>query len=262
MNRSLWIAATGMKAQTVNIDVISNNLANVNTSGFKRSRADFQDLIYQTLRPSGVSSSADSQVPTGIQIGYGTKPVATQKIFMQGDYQATNNELDLAVDGDGFFQILRPNGDIGYTRSGAFKLDSEGRVVSSDGFALEPEITIPSDTVSVNIGMDGTISAFLAGETEATELGTIELTRFIIPAGLKSIGMNLFLLTEASGEPITGTAGEDGFGTISQGYLEMSNVKVVDEMVNMISAQRAYEINSKSIKAADEMLQIANNIKS
>lgn len=262
MIRSLWIAATGMKAQSTNIDVISNNLANVNTSGFKRSRADFQDLIYQTLRPSGVSSSASTQVPTGIQIGYGTKPVATQKIFIQGDYQATNNELDLAIDGDGFFQIARPNGDVAYTRSGAFKLDSEGRIVSSDGYPLEPEIAIPSDTVSLNIGKDGTISAFLAGETGATELGTIELARFINPAGLNSIGGNLYLVTQSSGDPITGTADQDGLGALSQGYLEMSNVKVVDEMVNMISAQRAYEVNSKSIKAADEMLQIANNVKS
>jgi len=261
MIRSLWIAATGMQAQSFNIDVIANNLANVNTSGYKRSRADFQDLLYQTLRPSGVPSSADTQVPTGIQIGHGTKPVATQKIFIQGNNQATQNELDMAIEGDGFFQILRPNGDMAYTRSGAFKLDKEGRIVNSDGLPLEPEIAIPSDAISVNIGYDGTISAFLSGETEATELGTIELSRFINPAGLNSIGMNLYLETEASGDPITGIAGEDGLGSISQGYLEMSNVRVVDEMVKMISAQRAYEINSKSIKAADEMLQIANNLK-
>jgi len=261
MNRSLWIAATGMQAQSLNIDVISNNLANVNTSGYKRSRADFQDLLYQTLRPSGVASSADSLVPTGIQLGHGTKPVATQKIFIQGSYHQTENELDMAIEGDGFFQITRPDGDLAYTRSGAFKLDNEGRLVNSDGLPLEPEISIPSDATSVNIGYDGTISAFLVGETEATELGTIELSRFINPAGLNSIGMNLYLETEASGDPITGTAGEDGLGIISQGYLEMSNVKVVDEMVQMISAQRAYEINSKAIKAADEMLQIANQVK-
>ena len=262
MNRSLWIAASGMQAQSLNIDIISNNLANVGTSGYKRSRADFQDLLYQTLRPAGVSSSSTSKVPTGIQIGHGTKPVATQRIFIQGDYQATQNELDMAIEGDGFFQILKPNGDIAYTRAGTFKLDNEGRVVTSDGYPLEPEITIPSDTISISIGSDGTFSAILAGETTASELGTIELTRFINPAGLNGIGMNLYLATSASGDPITGTAGEDGLGSISQGYLEMSNVRVVDEMVNMITAQRAYEINSKTIKAADEMLQIANNIKS
>ena len=250
-----------MQAQTLNIDVIANNLANVNTVGFKWSRADFQDLLYETLRAAGVSSSEGTQVPVGIQVGHGTRPAAVNKIFLQGDFQKTDNELDLAVEGDGFFQILQPNGEIAYSRAGAFKLDSEGRIVTSDGFFMEPEITIPTDTVTFSVGIDGTVSVVQAGATQATEIGTIELARFINPAGMHTIGRNLYLPTAASGDAVTGTAGEDGFGTIAQGYLEMSNVSVVDEMVNMITAQRAYEINSKTIQAADDMLQMANNIK-
>ena len=261
MIRSIWTAATGMQAQTLNIDVIANNLANVNTAGFKRSRADFQDLLYETLRPAGASSSEGTQVPVGIQLGHGTRPAAVNKIFLQGDFQKTDNELDLAVEGDGFFQILQLNGEIAYTRAGAFKLDSEGRIVTSDGFSLEPEITVPTDTVALSVGIDGTVSVVQAGETEASEIGTIELARFINPAGMHTIGRNLYVPTDASGDVVTGTAGEDGFGTIAQGYLEMSNVSVVDEMVNMIIAQRAYEINSKTIQTADDMLQMANNIK-
>jgi flagellar basal-body rod protein FlgG len=250
-----------MQAQALNIDVISNNLANVNTSGFKRSRADFQDLLYQTLRPAGVTSAAGSEVPTGIQLGQGTRPVATQKIFLQGDYQHTQNDLDMAIEGDGFFQILQPNGEVAYTRAGSFKLDSEGRIVTSDGFAMEPEITIPANSVAVSIGTDGTVSVLLAGETEPSEIGNIQLVRFINPAGLSNIGRNLYEQTSVSGEATVGTAGEEGYGTIAQGYLELSNVSVVDEMVNMITAQRAYEINSKSIQTADEMLQMANNLR-
>ncbi|MDY6880758.1 MAG: flagellar basal-body rod protein FlgG [Desulfatiglans sp.] len=261
MLRTLWIAASGMQAQSLNIDVIANNLANVNTTGFKRSRADFQDLLYETLRPPGASSSEGTELPTGVQVGQGTRPVATQKIFLQGDYQQTQNQLDMAIEGDGFFQILQPNGEVAFTRAGAFKMDSEGRIVTSDGFPIDPELSIPTDTVSITIGTDGTISVLQAGESEPSEIGTIQLARFINPSGLKSMGRNLYLTTSASGDPITGTAGEDGFGTISQGYLEMSNVSVVDEMVNMITAQRAYEINTKTIQAADDMLQMANNIK-
>lgn len=261
MIRSLWTAATGMQAQTLNIDVIANNLANVNTSGFKRSRADFQDLLYESIRAPGVASSSGTRVPTGIQLGHGVRTVATQKLFMQGDFQATQNQLDMAIEGDGFFQILQPNGEVAYSRAGSFKLDSEGRVVTSDGFLIEPELTIPSDTLSISIGTDGTVSVLQAGETEATEIGNITLARFINPAGLNSIGRNLYLPTAASGSVVTGTPGEDGLGTIAQGYVEMSNVSVIDEMVNMITAQRAYEINSKAIQASDEMLQLANNIK-
>jgi len=261
MIRSLWSAATGMQAQTLNIDVISNNLANVSTSGFKKSRADFQDLLYQTLRSPGVSSSADTQVPTGIQVGHGVRPAATQKMFTQGEFQTTENELDMAIEGDGFFQIVQPNGETAYTRAGSFKIDSDGRVVTSDGFPMEPEITIPTDAISLSIGTDGTVSVLLANETEGTEIGQIELADFTNPAGLKSIGRNLYLPTASSGDATVGTPGEDGYGTIAQGYLELSNVSVVDEMVNMIVAQRAYETNSKTIQASDEMLQTATNLR-
>ena len=261
MIRSLWSAATGMQAQTLNIDVISNNLANVSTSGFKKSRADFQDLLYQTLRSPGVSSSADTQVPTGIQVGHGVRPAATQKMFTQGEFQTTENELDMAIEGDGFFQVVQPNGETAYTRAGSFKIDSDGRVVTSDGFPMEPEITIPTDAISLSIGTDGTVSVLLANETEGTEIGQIELADFTNPAGLKSIGRNLYLPTASSGDATVGTPGEDGYGTIAQGYLELSNVSVVDEMVNMIVAQRAYETNSKTIQASDEMLQTATNLR-
>jgi flagellar basal-body rod protein FlgG len=261
MIRSLWTAASGMQAQTSNIDVISNNLANVNTAGFKRSRADFQDLLYETVRPAGTSTAGGSEVPTGIQIGHGTRTVATQKIFMQGDFQHTQNQLDMAIEGQGFFQITQANGDIAYSRAGNFKIDSEGRLVSPDGLLMEPQITIPTDALSVAIGTDGAVSVLQPGATAPAVVGNIELARFVNPAGLQSIGRNLFLQTAASGDPTTGTPGVDGFGTIAQGYLEMSNVSVVDEMVNMITAQRAYEINSKAIQAADDMLQLVNTLK-
>jgi flagellar basal-body rod protein FlgG len=261
MIRSLWTSATGMQAQALNLDVISNNLANVSTTGFKKSRAEFQDLLYETLRPAGTPSSQDTQVPTGIQLGHGTRPSTVLKIFTQGDLENTKNELDLAIEGDGFFQILLPNGNTAYSRDGAFKLDSEGRVVNADGFALQPEITIPTDALSVTVGMDGTVSVLQAGDTVPSELGTIELARFVNPSGLISMGKNLLMISEASGDAMTGTAGEDGLGTIAQGFVERSNVSVVDEMVSMITAQRAYEANSKSIQTADEMLAIANNVK-
>ncbi|MBW1900209.1 MAG: flagellar basal-body rod protein FlgG [Deltaproteobacteria bacterium] len=261
MLRSLWTAASGMQAQQLNIDVLSNNLANINTTGFKRSRADFQDLLYETLRLAGAPSSSTTEVPTGIQLGHGTRPAAVQKIFIQGEYKQTKNELDIAIEGEGFFQVTMPDGETAYSRAGAFKLDSEGRIVTSDGYFMEPEISIPDDSMQISIGTDGTVSVRQAGENQATEVGTIQLARFINPAGLNSIGRNLFLPTSASGDVITGIAGEDGFGTLAQGFLEMSNVSVVEEMVNLITAQRAYEINSKSIQAADEMLQIANNLK-
>jgi len=261
MIRSLWTSATGMQAQALNLDVISNNLANVNTAGFKKSRAEFQDLLYETIRPAGTPSSQDSEVPAGIQLGHGTRPSTVLKIFSQGNMENTQNELDLAIEGDGFFQIALPNGETAFTRDGAFKLDSDGRMVNSDGFALEPEITIPSDALSISVGLDGTVSVLQAGETTSSEIGTIELARFVNPAGLISMGKNIFMTSEASGDEMTGTAGEDGLGTLAQGFLEMSNVSVVDEMVNMITAQRAYESNSKAIQAADEMLQLANNVK-
>ncbi len=261
MLRSLWTAASGMQAQALNVDVLANNLANVNTSGFKRARADFQDLLYQTIRAPGSSSSSSTQVPTGIQLGHGVRTAAIQKIFSQGDYKNTGNELDLAIEGEGFFQITKPDGDIGYTRDGTFKLDNEGRLVNSDGYLLEPEITIPADSLTVSIGSDGTVSVMQAGQSATTEIGTIQLANFINPAGLNAIGKNMFLPTASSGDVLTGTAGEDGFGTLAQGFIEMSNVSVVEEMVNLITAQRAYEINSKAIQTSDEMLGIANQIK-
>jgi flagellar basal-body rod protein FlgG len=261
MIRSLWTSATGMQAQALNLDVISNNLANVNTSGFKKSRAEFQDLLYETLLPAGTSSSQDTEIPAGIQLGHGTRPSTVLKLFSQGNMENTQNELDLAIEGDGFFQITLPNGETAYTRDGAFKLDSDGRIVNSDGFTMEPEIAIPSDAMSISVGLDGTVSVLQAGESTPSEIGTIELARFINPAGLISMGKNLFIPSEASGNEMTGTAGEDGMGTLAQGFLEMSNVSVVDEMVNMITAQRAYESNSKAIQAADDMLQLANNVK-
>lgn len=261
MLRSLFIAATGMEAQKLNIDVIANNLANVNTSGFKKSRADFQDLIYQTVRSAGGTSAEGTQIPSGIQVGLGVKPVAVQKIFQQGDFSQTGNSLDLVIEGEGFFQVLMPDGTVAYTRAGAFKLDSEGRVVNSDGYPLEPGITIPANTLSITIGSDGKITVMQAGSTAPVEIGQIELARFMNPAGLNAIGRNLFLPTAASGEPTTATPSQDGLGTISQGFLELSNVNVVEEMVNMIVSQRAYEINSKAVQASDEMLQTANNLR-
>jgi flagellar basal-body rod protein FlgG len=261
MIRSMWSAASGMQAQSLNIDVIANNLANVNTTGFKRSRAEFQDLLYETMRPAGSASSEETEVPTGIQLGHGVRPVAVSKIFTGGELQLTKNELDLAIEGDGFFQIIQPSGTTAYTRAGAFKLDREGRIVNPDGFLLEPEITVPTDAISLAVGMDGTVSVLQAGESAPREIGTIQLVRFVNPAGLHSAGKNLYLETEASGNPISGRAGTDGLGTIAQGFLEMSNVSVVDEMVNMITAQRAYETNSKVVQTSDDMLQIANNLK-
>ncbi len=262
MIRSMWSAASGMQAQSTNIDVISNNLANVSTTGFKRSRADFQDLLYETVRPAGAASSAaGTMVPTGIQVGHGTRTVAVSKSFLQGDYQRTDNDLDLAIEGEGLFQVTQPNGEAAYTRSGAFKLDGEGRVVTSDGYLLDPEITVPEGTLGITVAADGTVSVRQGQGGEIAEIGSLTLVRFINPAGLNSIGKNLYQSTQASGDPVTGTPGEEGMGSISQGFIEMSNVKVVDEMVNMISAQRAYEVNSKTIKTADDMLAIANQLK-
>jgi flagellar basal-body rod protein FlgG len=250
-----------MEAQKLNIDVISNNLANVNTVGFKKSRADFQDLLYQTLREPGASSAEGSQVPSGIQVGLGVKPVAVQKMFQQGDFMLTSNPLDFVIEGEGFFQILMPDGTISYSRAGAFKLDSEGRVVNSDGYPLEPAVTVPANTLNISAGADGRVSVVQAGSTASTEIGQIELARFINPGGLKAIGKNLFQQTDSSGEPATGNPSTDGLGTLAQGFLEMSNVNIVEEMVNMIISQRAYEVTSKVVQASDEMLQTANNMK-
>ncbi len=261
MLRSLYIAATGMEAQKLNIDVITNNLANVNTVGFKKSRADFQELLYQNLKTPGATSAEGAQIPSGIQVGLGVRPVAVQKLFMQGDFVNTGNSLDLSIEGDGFFQILMPDGTIAYSRAGAFKLDSEGRIVNSDGYPLEPAITVPADTLNITVGSDGKVTVLQSGNATPTEIGQIELARFINPGGLKAGGRNLFMPTASSGEAITGNPASEGLGTISQGFVEMSNVNIVEEMVNMILSQRAYEINSKAIQTSDEMLQVANNLR-
>lgn len=259
MLRGLWSAASGMGAQKMTIDVIANNLANVNTSGFKKSRADFQDLMYQTLSQAGSETATGDEIPTGIQIGMGTMPVGVQKMFMQGDFKGTQNQLDLAIEGNGFFKVLSNEEEM-YTRAGHFKLDSSGNVVTPNGEKLQPSITIPAETVTINIDSTGTVSAF-DPNGQSTTVGNIELYSFPNPAGLTSMGHNLYKVSAASGEAISGTPGSNGMGTIAQGFLEMSNVDVVEEMVSMIMAQRAYEITSKAIQTADNMLQIANNIK-
>ncbi len=250
-----------MEAQKLNVDVISNNLANVNTVGFKKSRADFQDLIYQTVRAPGATSAEGAQIPSGIQVGLGVKPVAVTKIFDQGDFISTGNSLDMVIEGNGFFQITMPDGTLAYSRAGAFKLDSTGKIVNSDGYALEPGITIPTNATSITVGSDGKITVTQPGSTTPTEIGQIQLARFINPGGLSALGKNLFSPTASSGDPTTGNPGSDGFGTINQGYTEMSNVNVVEEMVNMIISQRAYEMNSKAVQASDEMLQVTNSLK-
>ena len=260
MQRSLFTGATGMTAQQLNLDVISNNLANVNTTAFKRSRVDFQDLLYQTIRAPGAVSAQGLQIPSGIQLGHGVGVAAVTKLFLQGPFVETANSLDVAVEGDGFFQITLPDGEIGYTRDGSFELNRDGIMVTSDGFPLEPEITIPEDAVNITIGTDGTVSITLFDST-TDELGQIELARFINPAGLSSQGRNLLRETDASGDPILGVPGEDGAGTLRQGFLETSNVSVVDEIVQLIITQRAYEVNSSVIRTSDEMLQTANNVR-
>ncbi|MFA5072285.1 MAG: flagellar basal-body rod protein FlgG [Nitrospirota bacterium] len=261
MLRSLFIAATGMEAQRLNVDVIANNLANVNTVGFKKSRADFQDLVYQTIRTPGATSAEGLQIPSGIQVGLGVKPVAVTKIFDQGDFVHTGNTLDVVIEGNGFFQISMPDGTIAYSRAGAFKLDNTGKIVNSDGYPLEPAITLPANTVSTTIGTDGKITVLQAGSTTPTEIGQIQLARFINPGGLSALGKNLFSPSAASGDPTTGNPGIDGLGTVAQGFTELSNVNVVEEMVNMIISQRAYEMNSKAVQASDEMQQVTNSLK-
>ena len=255
MITALYSAATGMEAQETNINVIANNLANVNTTGFKRSRANFQDLLYHNERAVGSSASADTQVPTGIQVGLGTRTASVGKVYTSGDLEQTGSDLDLAIKGDGFFQVEMPDGETAYTRDGSLKKDSEGRLVTADGNPVVPEIVIPENATKVAVGHDGTVTAYLDAESRGTEIGELELARFGNPSGLKSIGGNLQLESAASGSPILGAAGTDGFGSIAQGFLENSNVSIMQEMINLISGQRAYEINSKAVKAADEILQ-------
>ncbi|MDR2503790.1 MAG: flagellar basal-body rod protein FlgG [Deltaproteobacteria bacterium] len=261
MMRSLWTAATGMHAQQLNIDVISHNLANVNTTGFKKNRAEFEDLIYQTLRIAGsiTGTDGDQRIPVGMQVGLGVRPTAVHKVFSQGDYQNTNNPLDLAIEGEGFFQVL-VNGEPRYTRAGAFKLNQDGTIVTANGYVLQPEFTVPIETKHIVVTENGHISA-MDGNNQELAAADIPLFTFINPAGLEALGRNLFNVTEASGEAQEGVPGEENVGTIAQGFLEMSNVEVVDEMVNMIVGQRAYEMNSKAVQTSDSMLQTAIQLK-
>jgi len=258
--RSLWTATTGMSAQNLNMDVIANNLANVSTSGFKKSRADFQDLLYQILKVPGSPTSADTKSPTGIQVGLGVKPGSVTKVFTEGDIVQTSNPLDVAIEGSGFLQVAMPDGNTAYTRAGTLKLDGDGRITTSDGYPIEPEIVIPEDALQITISQNGVVSAILGDDTTSTELGNIDLVDFVNDAGLIAIGKNLFRETEASGAALVGTPGENGIGTLLQGYVENSNVNLVEELTQMITAQRAYEINSKVITTSDEMMQTVTNM--
>lgn len=254
MIRSLWISKTGLDAQQTQLDVISNNLANVSTTGYKRARVAFEDLLYQNVRQAGANTSQQTELPTGLQLGTGVMPVATPRIFTQGNLQNTGNQFDLAINGRGFFQIQLPDGTTAYTRDGAFHIDADGSLVTSSGFALSPSITVPPTAQSVTIGLDGTVTATLAGQTAPQNIGTVQLASFVNPAGLESRGMNLFVETAASGTPSPNSPGTNGLGLLQQGYLETSNVNVVEELVSMIQTQRAYEINSKAIQTSDQML--------
>ncbi|MCE2988673.1 MAG: flagellar basal-body rod protein FlgG [Burkholderiales bacterium] len=255
MIRSLWISKTGLDAQQTQMDVLANNLANVNTAGFKRSKAVFEDLLYQNIRQPGAQSSQQTSLPTGLQLGTGVKPAATARVFTQGNLQQTGNNLDIAINGSGFFQVQLPDGSTGYTRDGSFRVDAQGQLVTSNGYALVPGITIPPNAQSVTIGQDGTVSISQAGSAAVTTVGTIQLSTFVNPAGLNSMGQNIFTETPASGTATPGNPGANGHGTLSQGYIETSNVNVVEELVAMIQTQRAYEINSKAIQTSDQMLQ-------
>ncbi len=255
MIRSLWISKTGLDAQQTQMDVIANNLANVSTSGFKRSRAIFEDLLYQNIRQVGAQTSQQTQSPTGLQLGTGVKPVATERIFTQGNLQQTGNNKDIAIQGEGFFQVLLPDGATAYTRDGSFQIDSQGQLVTSSGFPVQPAITVPSNAQSLTVGRDGTVSITTADSPATTQIGALQLATFINPAGLQAKGENLYVETTASGNPNTSAPGTNGAGILNQGYVETSNVNVVEELVNMIQTQRAYEINSKAITTSDQMLQ-------
>ncbi|MBI5920415.1 MAG: flagellar basal-body rod protein FlgG [Betaproteobacteria bacterium] len=254
MIRSLWIAKTGLDAQQTQLDVISNNLSNVSTNGFKRARAVFEDLLYQTMRQPGAQSSQQTTIPSGLQLGTGVRPIATEKIFTQGSLTQTSNPLDIAINGQGFFQVQMPDGTLSYTRDGSFQKDSTGQVVTSSGYPVSPALTIPSNAISVTVGRDGVVSVVQAGTTTPTQIGTIQLASFVNPGGLQSTGENLFVETASSGTPTPNTPGTNGTGLLNQGYVETSNVNVAEELVNMIQTQRAYEINSKAVTTSDQML--------
>ena len=261
MLRSLFTAATGMIAQQTQVDVTSHNIANVNTMGYKKNRAEFADLMYQVMSYAGTPTSTTTTHPTGIEVGLGVRPQAITKIHSQGYFKETGNNLDMVIAGNGFFQVQMPDGTTAYTRNGAWKLDSDGNIVNDDGLQLVPNITIPADATQISIGIDGTISVLQPGAAEMQQVGQIEIVNFINPAGLHSSGDNLFLETGASGAPIIGIAGQDGLGQIKQGFVEMSNVQLVEEMTELITGQRAYEANSKAITTSDAMLQTTNELK-
>jgi flagellar basal-body rod protein FlgG len=259
MDQALWIAKTGLEAQQTRMAVTANNLANVNTTGFKRSRAVFEDLLYQNNGQAGAQSSEETQLNSGLMVGTGVRVVATEKIFNQGNVVQTGNSMDMAIEGRGFFQILSPDGSIAYTRDGTFQVSADGEMVTAKGYTMEPGITIPEDALSITISNDGIVSVLQAGNSSPTEVGTIQLANFVNPAGLQPVGQNLFMESGSSGSPQTGVPGLDGMGALSQGSLETSNVNTVEELVNMIETQRAYEMNSKAIATAEQMLEFANN---
>ncbi len=260
MLRAFSTAATGMTAQQMTVNTIANNLANMNTVGFKRSMIDFQDLVYLSLAEPGRETAAGVEAPTGFELGSGVRPASTLKVFTQGEMENTGRALDLAVQGDGFFCIRLPSGEEQYTRDGSFRVNAQGELVNANGYVVEPGITIPQDTRSISVGHDGTVTVFQGSDQTGSQLGTIKLVRFRNPSGLSAKGGNLLSATPASGNPVEGTAGEDGFGSIQAGFLERSNVQMVTELVSLITAQRAYEINSRAIRAGDEMLETANRL--
>jgi flagellar basal-body rod protein FlgG len=259
MSNPLWIAKTGLDAQQNRMSVIANNLANVNTTGFKKDRAVFEDLLYQNVRQVGAQSSQDTQLPTGLNFGTGVRTVATEKLFTQGTLTETGNPLHMAIEGRGFFQVLMPDGTLAYTRDGSFARSGQGQLVTSSGYPVQPAVSIPEGTLSISVGRDGVVSVITNGNTTPQQVGSVQLSDFINEAGLQPVGQNLFLESAASGAAQTGTPGQNGFGSVVQGSLESSNINVVEELVNMIEAQRGYEMNSKAISAVDHMLQYVNN---
>jgi len=262
MIRALYSAGSGLTAQQLNVDNIAHNLSNANTVGFKMRRTQFQDLLYQNMVQPGAAAGAQTVVPSGLQLGLGTRPVSNEVVFSQGNFVQTDNPLDLVIQGRGFFQIRRPTGELAYTRCGQFHMDRDGNVVTADGDALEPQITVPPEAQSVTIASDGTVSYLLPGQSASQVAGQIQLANFVNPAGLNSIGHNLYMPTDASGDPTVGNpGGQEGIGALMQGYVEQSNVSVVEEFINLIVSQRAYEANTKVVKAADEMYQQVNNLK-
>ena len=255
MMRSLWTSKTGMEAQQTQLDAISHNLANASTNGFKKSHVVFEDLMYQNIRQAGANSSEQTTLPTGLQVGLGARAVANVRSFTQGNLQQSSNPLDLAVQGNGFFEVQMPDGTVGYTRDGSFQVNAQGQIVTNNGYLLQPGITIPAEAQSVTIGQDGTVSALLPGNPQPQQVGQIQLASFINPAGLEPKGQNLFAETAASGAPASATPGTNSLGTLRQGFVETSNVNVVEELIGMIQTQRAYELNSKAIQTSDQMLQ-------